>query len=66
MRSRTRPNCDIEEGYLSASLCHLGNIAHRVRGNLAFDTKTTRFKDDNANNLLTREYRDGYVVPNVV
>ena len=27
IRSRQRPNADIEEGHLSAALCHLGNIA---------------------------------------
>ena len=28
IRSRQRPNADIEIGRISTTLCHLGNIAH--------------------------------------
>ncbi len=66
MRSRRRPNCDIEEGHMSAALCHLGNIAWRTRKNLAFDAKTMRFDDDEANKLRSRTYREGFVLPKKV
>jgi len=65
VRSRKRPNADIEEGHLSTLLCHLGNISHRV-GNrrLVFDGETERFVgDDEANKLVKRTYREPYVVP---
>ena len=35
IRSGARPNADIEIGHLTASLCHLGNIATRVGQGLA-------------------------------
>jgi predicted dehydrogenase len=53
--------CDIEEGHLSATLAHLGNISYRVGRKLKFDGKTERFVNDKeADKLLTREYRKGF------
>jgi predicted dehydrogenase len=55
--------CDIEEGHLSAALAHLGNISYRVGRKLTFDGKTERFVNDReADKLLTREYRKGFVI----
>ncbi len=60
IRDDRRPNADIEIGHLSASLCHLGNIATRVGRTLQFDPQTEQIKgDDEANALLGRKYRDG-------
>ena len=57
-------NCDIEVGYRSSVLPHLGNISYRVGRELKFDGKTEQFVNDpEANKLLTREYRAPYVVP---
>ena len=54
---------EIEEGYLSSSLCHLANIAQRTRRTVVFDPKSGRFAgDDEANRLLSRPYRTPYVV----
>ncbi len=65
IRSRKRPNADIEEGHRSAILTHAGNIATRMQGErLEFDSKTERFKDnDAANAFVKRDYRSGYEVP---
>ncbi len=68
VRSRKRPNADIEEGHRSAVLVHLGNIAVRV-GNrkLRFDTVTERFVgDDDANRLVRRDYREAFAIPDIV
>jgi len=68
IRTRKRPNADIEEGHLSTLLCHLGNISYRV-GNrrLLFDSTTETFvNDDEANKLVKRTYREPYVVPDKV
>jgi len=68
IRTRKRPNADIEEGHLSTLLCHLGNISYRV-GNrrLAFDGTTETFvNDEEANRLVKRNYRDPWVVPEKV
>jgi len=61
IRKGRRPNADIAEGHLSASLCHLGNIATRLRRTLRFDPATERFAgDDEANALAGRTYRAGH------
>src|SRR5262249_29900883 len=58
VKDRKRPNADIEEGHKSTRLCHLGNIAYRVRRTLRFDTQTETLLDDpGANRLLGRTYR---------
>lgn len=67
VRSRKRPNADVEEGHLSTLLCHYGNIAYRVGRKLHIDAKTEGFVDDEeANGLVKRTYRAPYVVPEKV
>lgn len=57
---------EIEEGHLSAALCHLGNISYRLSRSLNFDPKTEQFAgDEQANAMLTRDYRKPYVVPKI-
>ena len=69
VRSRRREdlNCEVEQGHLSTSLCHLANISYRVGRKLEFDPQTETFPgDEEANRLLTRDYRVPYVVPDQV
>ena len=55
---------EIAEGHLSSTLCHLANIAYETDRTLQFDPQTERFgNDDQANRLLTRDYRPPYVMP---
>ncbi|MGI8605520.1 MAG: Gfo/Idh/MocA family protein [Verrucomicrobiales bacterium] len=65
IRSGARPNADIEIGHLSATLCHLGNIATRVGRVLRFDPKSEQITgDEEANRMVRREYRkDHWAVP---
>ncbi len=64
---RTDLTCDIEEGYRSTILPHLANVAYRVRQDLMFDDDSERFIDSKAANaLISRDYRQPYVVPNEV
>jgi predicted dehydrogenase len=68
IRSRQRPNGEIEQGHLSACLEHLANIAYRT-GNqkLSFDAQTERFvNNDEANKYLRPAYRKHYRVPDEV
>ena len=59
IRSRKKPNADIEDGHLSSALCHLGNLAGRLNRTLRFDPDTESILDDaEAHKYLTREYRD--------
>ena len=69
VRSRKREDlrCEVEQGHLSTSLCHLANISFRVGRKLEFDPESESFiGDEDANRLLTREYRAPYVVPDQV
>lgn len=66
MKSRQRPNADVELGRLSTTLCHLGNICTRLKRDVRFDPKRENFGDDReANALLTKEYRAPYTLPKV-
>ncbi len=57
-------NCDVLEGHLSAALCHLANISYRTGDKLLFDAEKERFVGNfGANTLLTRDYREPWVVP---
>lgn len=61
IRAGRRPRADIEEGFKSAILCHLGNIAYRVGRVLHCDPNSGRIlNDDAAMRLWTREYRPGW------
>lgn len=60
--------CDIYEGYLSSALPHLANVSYRLGGaSLDFNPTDEKFiNNEGANDMLTREYREPYVVPNKV
>jgi predicted dehydrogenase len=67
VRTRKRPNADIEIGHLSTRLCHLGNIAHRVGRKLTFDPSREAFRHDGeADTLLAREYGPRFEMPSHV
>jgi predicted dehydrogenase len=54
----------IEEGHLSTTLCHLGNISYRMGRSLKFDGVAERFVgDEEADKLLGRAYRAPYLLP---
>lgn len=66
VKSRKRPNADVELGRLSTTICHLGNISGRLRRDVRFDPASETFGDDaQANAWLTKEYRSPYTLPNV-
>ncbi len=49
IRSRKRPNADVQEGHLSALWIHYGNISHRLGGQkLLIDPKTEQIVDNPA------------------
>lgn len=60
-------NAPVEEGHLSAALCHLANVSYRLGRKLQFDPATEKFVADKpADAMLTREYRKPYIVPDKV
>ena len=61
---KTRANAEI--AHSSAALVHLGEIAYRTGGNLEFDPQSQQFvNDDEANAMLTKEYRKPFELPQV-
>lgn len=65
--NRSILTCDIEEGFYSTALPLLGNISLRMGRELRFDGEAEKFVNDaEADKLLTRKYRDPYVVPDQV
>jgi predicted dehydrogenase len=66
LKSRERPNSDVEIGRLSTTLCHLGNISYHLGRDVHFDPHTETFGEDReANKLLMKEYRQPYELPKV-
>ena len=64
IRTGETPHADVSIGHLSASLCHLGNIATRLRRVLAFDPATEQIVGDaEANALVRRQYREHWGTP---
>ncbi|MBI2807085.1 MAG: Gfo/Idh/MocA family oxidoreductase [Planctomycetes bacterium] len=64
VRSGNRPSADIEIGHLASSLCHLGNIATRVRRVINFDPKTEEIRNDKeAGPMVRRTYRAHWARP---
>ena len=58
VKSRRRPNADVEEGHRSTTFAHLANIALATRQRLEWDPEGERFTNcDQANQLLHYEYR---------
>ena len=53
----------VQDAHNSCVHCHVGNISYRLGRSLEFDPKTERFKDNEANRYLKREYRKGFEVP---
>lgn len=59
--------CDISEGFYSTALPHLANISYRLGRELKFIGDKERFANDpKADKLLTREYRNPYIIPDKV
>ena len=58
IEARTRPICDVEIGYRSVTVCHLGNIGYWLKRPLRWDPVNQEFLDDpGANRLLKRSMR---------
>jgi predicted dehydrogenase len=58
VKSRRRPNADVEDGHRSTTFALLANIALATKARLDWDAKAERFtNNDQANDLLDYEYR---------
>ena len=60
----SKPVADIEQGHISTACCLLANLSMQLGRSLAFDPATHRIPgDDEANKLLRRPYRKGWMHP---
>ena len=68
-RDMSIQNGPVQTGHLSSSLAHLGNISYRLGRQLEFDPVAERFIGDGeneANSMLSRDYRAPYLLPEIV
>jgi predicted dehydrogenase len=60
-------HADVEIAVASADLVHMANTSYRLKRTLRFDESTRKYiGDEEANKMLTRNYRKPYVVPEKV
>ncbi len=66
VKTRERPNADVEIGHRTAVMCHLGNIATRLGRSLEWDPKNEQVVGDaEANRWVTRTYRKPWQLDSV-
>jgi predicted dehydrogenase len=68
-RDMSIQNGPVQTGHLSSALAHLGNISYRLGRQLQFDPVSERFigeGENEANNMLSRDYRAPYLLPEIV
>ncbi len=66
MRSRQRPNSDVEIGHNSMIACHLANIAQRLGRRITWDIeKEAMINDPEAQKMVTRAYRAPWRLPEI-
>ena len=65
--TRKRPNADVEIGHRSVSVCHLANLARRLKRKIQWDPEKEQVIGDNEANLLAtdRPRRKGWELPKV-
>ncbi|MCH9655382.1 MAG: Gfo/Idh/MocA family oxidoreductase [Planctomycetes bacterium] len=63
VKSRKDPIEPVEAGHSTASICHLGNIAMRLKRKLKWNPEKEQFiGDDEANQMLQRPYRQPWKI----
>lgn len=66
MKTRNKPNCDIEIGAHIARFAHLGNIAYRLGRRLYWDGESQKFVNDKEADAFARvNYREPWVLPKI-
>jgi predicted dehydrogenase len=66
IKTKNKPNCDIEIGAHIARISHLGNISYRLGRKVFWDPVKQEFINDvEANEMVKAHYRKPWVLPNV-
>lgn len=64
VKTRAKCHCDVETGHRDTTAALIGNIAHKTKSYLEWDSKAERFTNHtDANKLLSYEYRKPYALP---
>ena len=64
IRSGGATRANAQTAHYSCALVHLGEIAYRTSGRVEFNPHTETFVDnDDANAMLSKEYRAPYLMP---
>ena len=63
IRTRSKPICDVEIGYTTAVICHLGNIAYEINRSFKWDPVAQQITNDSdANRMLERSMRSPWQI----
>ena len=63
VKSREEPIEPVEVGHCTSTICHVGNIAMRLKRKLGWDPAKQQFIDDaEANSMLRRPYREPWTL----
>ncbi len=66
VKTREKPNCDIETGAHIARISHLGNISYRLGRKVFWNPEKQEFlNDDEANQMVMANYRNPWKLPKV-
>lgn len=66
MKTRQKPNCDIETGAHIARFSQMGNIAFKLGRKVEWDGEKQEFKNDpEANAMIKTNYREPWALPKV-
>lgn len=66
VKTRNKPNADVEIGAHIAKVAHLGNIAYKTGRKVYWDAEKNEFKNDTqANEMIKPEYRAPWELPKV-
>jgi len=66
IKTREKPNADIEIGAHIARFAHLGNIAFKTGRKVYWDAEKGKFiDDDKANEMVKAKYRAPWKVPSI-
>ncbi|MDB2606500.1 Gfo/Idh/MocA family oxidoreductase [Zobellia sp.] len=62
-RDSSKLNAPIKVGYNAALVSHMGNVAFKTGNRIYWDETSGKFKEEEANNLITANYQNGWKLP---
>ncbi|WP_276167654.1 Gfo/Idh/MocA family protein [Zobellia alginiliquefaciens] len=62
-RDNSKLNAPIKVGYDAAMVSHMGNVAFKTGNRIYWDDAAGKFKEEEANKLITSNYQNGWELP---